>query len=84
MGYYKYVKAIGDGAIILKSAKHGEQVWTLCKLRKDNRCVVAEERILKGDEAYRPVTNGYNRMERISKVGMSILKAANEGASDEE
>lgn len=75
MGSYKYIKAIGDGVVVLKSSECGEQVWTLCKPRKDHQCVVAEERIRKGDEAYRPITNGYNRMERISKVGMMMLRS---------
>lgn len=76
---YKLVKILNDDVVIL-SSKYGVQVWSKITLRKDNICEVLGIPILQGSKAFRPSTNGYNRMHRISLIGMNgILKCKKMG-----
>lgn len=53
---------------LVKSERYGDQLWVLAKMRKGHDCVVTGEHIDKRVSAYRPVTNGYNRMDRIQRL----------------
>ena len=53
--------------------RHGVQLWSTCKARKVTRCEVTADPIKRGDTVWRPITNGYNRMQRISAEGMRHL-----------
>jgi len=64
---YSLIK-IGEGLYGLEHIRWGRQMWTICKVRKDHKCVMTEEPIKKGEQAYRPITNAGNRYERISKA----------------
>jgi hypothetical protein len=44
---------------------HDGMPWTLCKVRKATQCYVTGRPIACGDDAYRPITNGQNRMFRL-------------------
>lgn len=47
------------------SEEYGEQVWSLCRLRrhKESKCVICGKTL--GEFGFRPITNGYNRIHRI-------------------
>ncbi len=62
------IKYLDEGLIGLEHIRWGRQLWTICKIRKDHKCVITEKLIKKGEQAYRPITNGGNRYERISKA----------------
>ena len=75
---YKFIGAKFIGAMRADLAKtthpeYGNQLWSKCTVRKSWTCVVSKELIKKGYVAFRPITNGYNRMHRISLTGMAIL-----------
>ena len=74
--YYEYISHMGDGLEILLSLllRNKQDMWSLVKTRKYHKCMVTGDKIEKGEKAYRPVTNGYNRMDRISETGMQQLK----------
>lgn len=42
-----------------------QQPWTRAKLRKPSECERCRDPIAKGEHAWRPVTNQYNRMWRV-------------------
>ena len=67
MNLYKYevIFSPADGLMLITHPKHGRQLWARCKMRghKNSRCAICGAVV--GFEAFRPVTNGYNRMERI-------------------
>lgn len=44
---------------------YGRQLWTRVKLRKSRKCGRCSKELNSGNDAYSPVTNGYNRMERL-------------------
>jgi hypothetical protein len=48
-------------------------LWTLCKLRKPATCFATGEQMMVGEEAYRPITNGSDRMKRM-KPHLSHMK----------
>lgn len=72
MNDYKLIERISDELIRL-SSKYGDQIFALVKIRKARKCVETGIEIAKGNYAYRPITNGYNRMHRISIVGMKLI-----------
>lgn len=75
---YTLQKIISSDIIVLDGI-YGSKTWKRCRLRKDTECIETKIELSKGDEAYRPMSNGYDRMERISLVGMqSICSSANE------
>lgn len=49
-------------------------LWTRQKLRKSVKCAVTSRAIETGGQAWSPVTNGNNRMDRISDEGMTRLE----------
>lgn len=69
---YSLIAVRAAGIILLSHPKFGQQMWTLVKCRKHKRCVITDVDLYK-QEAFAPVTNGYNRMHRISPVGMHII-----------
>lgn len=60
------LKKLGDGLYGLEHIRWGRQLWTICKVRKGHVCVITGKPIKKGEQAYRPITNGGNRYERIA------------------
>ncbi len=77
---YTLVKVIGEGLVGLDHPEYGRQIWSRCKVRKIWDCKASEKRIRPGEGAWRPVTNGQNRMHRISNFGMNYLLDINEPA----
>ena len=61
---YAFVRRLAEGVVGLASS-HGQQLFTLNKLRKRTECAVCKGTLLPKDHAYSPITNGYNRMHRI-------------------
>jgi len=59
------IKRLGEGLYGLEHIQWGRQLWSKCKVRKDHKCVMTSKVIKKGEQAYRPITNGGNRYERI-------------------
>ena len=77
MTNYFFINTI-NGEMVFLNSKYGQQIWTLIKLRKDAICAEMNIKIPKGSMAYRPITNGYNRMERISELGMETIMKTTE------
>jgi hypothetical protein len=72
MKNYKFIQSPGKGLVVTYHPEYGEQIWSLVKVRKYKNCLFLGIP-LRGKEAYMPVTNLNNRMERISKEGMQKL-----------
>ena len=70
MTYYEFVKRLDDNIVVMSSEQYGEQLWSKCKTRKSFTCKEYNIKLPAGTMAYRPQTNGYNRMERISEHAM--------------
>lgn len=51
-------------------------VWSLVKLKKPRACKLCKETIACGAMAYRPLTNGYSRMERICQPCVEKVRQA--------
>ena len=70
MNYYLVysLKYLCEGLVGLEHIRWGRQLWSICKLRKDHKCVMTGAEIKKGEQAYRPITNAGNRYERIAKA----------------
>jgi hypothetical protein len=68
--YYRMysLKKLCEGLYSLEHIRWGRQLWSICKVRKDHKCVMTSEQIKKGEQAYRPITNGGNRYERIAQA----------------
>jgi len=62
---YTLVSIPGDGLALLSSARYGQQLWVQCKTRKAHQCRECGLICSAGTVMYRPLTNGYNRMERV-------------------
>lgn len=62
------LKQLSKGLYGLEHIKWGGQLWTICKVRKDHKCVITSKPIKKGEQAYRPITFSGNRYERIAKA----------------
>lgn len=62
------ITKFGDGLYGLAHIRFGKQLWSICKVRKDHKCVMTGKLIKKGGQAYRPITNAGNRYERIDKT----------------
>ncbi len=62
---YHIDMASTDGVALLTHPRFGRQVWVRSKLRKSCQCAVTGRPLHAGDSAYRPLTNQYNRMQRI-------------------
>ncbi|GAI53761.1 unnamed protein product [marine sediment metagenome] len=76
MAYYlKYsLTKLGEELYGLEHIRWGKQLWAMCKVRKDHVCVITGKPIKKGEDAYRPITNGGNRYERISPEFFEVNK----------
>lgn len=61
---YKLVDILADGLVAL-SSEYGKQLWCSCKTRKEHKCQECEQLFSIGSAMYRPITNGYNRMQRL-------------------
>ncbi len=61
---YKLSRVVSEGLILVVSLEYGEQIWHKATCRKHMKCSVSGRDLYK-KEAYRPETNGYNRMDRI-------------------
>lgn len=68
---YVSVKRLSKGLIGVNAGQYGHQMWVFCIARPRNRralsdiCRLCDAPILKGQEVFRPMTNGYNRGHRI-------------------
>ncbi len=70
---YEFVTRLDKNLVIMTSDKYGEQMWAKCKARKKFTCVQYGIEFASGSLAYRPQTNGYNRMERMSVQAMEKI-----------
>ena len=70
---YRLEKVINEGLVLLFHTAYGRQMWHTCTVRKRWECNVSGKYINSGEKAWRPITNGYNRMHRISNLGMARL-----------
>ena len=80
---YSNAIQVAEGLARVKHFRWGWQLWAEIKTRKEitnsgrpKRCAATGKIIVKGEFVYRPMTNGYNRMDRISKEGMKLLEAS--------
>ena len=62
---YKLTGALNEGVVRLESHQYGTQLWTRGRARKDCRCAGCSKNIAKKSDRFAPITNGYNRMERL-------------------
>jgi hypothetical protein len=63
---YSLIKRPAPGLAVLASEQHGQQLWTVGKMRGHMRiCEVCRRDLRSGVDAFRPMTNGYNRSRRI-------------------
>lgn len=55
------------GLLLIVDTSVGQQLWSLTNsgVRKTHTCQLCGRRILKGERAYRPITNQRNRMDRF-------------------
>ena len=74
MTNYILEQILSENIFVLNS-EYGSQIWTKITLRKDNICEQTKIKLIKGTRAYRPNTNGYNRMHRISEIAMNGICA---------
>lgn len=73
-GDYNYaIWRIPGSLATVKHWEEGDQLWVLVTVRKDHKCCVTGDAISKGSQAFRPITNLNNRMDRISMAGMIKL-----------
>ena len=72
MTIYTVEKVLNPNLIVLMSI-YGSQMWNKVTLRKNTTCEQIGIPLPKGTRAYRPHTNGYNRMDRISEPAMETL-----------
>lgn len=65
MTEYILVEILSDGLVGLFSDEYGRQLWSECRVRKQHKCQECGLLFPAGSMMYRPVTNGYNRMQRL-------------------
>ena len=71
---YYFDRRLGDGIVKL-FANGYRDLWTRVRIRgMDKRCMVTGEVLKSGVHAWRPITNGNNRMDRISDAGIKQLE----------
>lgn len=73
MTSYQFVKRMSEELVVLKSYLY-QDIWDRGTARKVSICQVTGEEIKKGDSSWRPITNGNNRMHRISDAGIKQLE----------
>jgi len=71
---YNLITIPGEGLALLSSEKHGRQLWAQCKTRKTHKCHECDTTYPVGTEMYRPITNGYNRMQRICAQCIQMMR----------
>lgn len=69
---YKVLSTCAE-LLALSCTRYPRQIWATAITRKNHICSVTGLVINKGAMCYRPLTNGYNRMDRICFKGMNIL-----------
>lgn len=71
---YLFVKRLADSLVKLQWSG-GTDLWTKGFVRgRPKSCAVFETTIKPGTKAWHPITNGYNRMDRISNAGILRLE----------
>jgi hypothetical protein len=65
---YQVRHANTEGIAMIHHPRYGAQVWTLCRLRRPQRCAATGRMMQAGDMAYRPNTNQRNRADRICEA----------------
>lgn len=75
MTIYNVIKILSKDLVVVNSIEYGNQMFSKVKLRKATTCQQTRIKIEKGQFAWRPQTNTYNRGERISLEGMISLIA---------
>lgn len=63
--------------IVLESRGFPPKIWTECTVRKEHNCIVCDGKIVIGQRAHRPITNGNNRMHRICPDCILKIRGAN-------
>ncbi len=73
---YEFKEQLNDEIVILDcvSDEYCNIIWTLCSTKKEHVCKYTGDTIPKGEKAFRPLTNGYNRMDRLSIKAIRQLK----------
>lgn len=65
-GDYILLERPGRGLLTTEHPRYGRQVWSRSRLRRHRNSPCAQcRREPLGEQAYRPIGNGMNRMERI-------------------
>jgi hypothetical protein len=70
---YKLAKRLAEGVVVLDHPKYGRTMWVTGKTRRSRtrrapNCEICKTELASGMLAWRPLTNGYNRMHRICVV----------------
>lgn len=69
---YTKIKNLSDELCVLSHPQYGEQVWSIVKVRKHKLCIYTHADLY-GQFAWSPITNGNNRMDRISTEAMNKI-----------
>jgi hypothetical protein len=75
MSDYRIIKVMSEVELyILSHPRYKDDIWSLTSkpIRTPKKCEVLNIPV-KGKRAFSPITNGYNRMHRISQAGMQEL-----------
>lgn len=73
MTNYKLIARMAEGVARLTSAAYGQQLWTVAKSRRPAECAHCCLTTEAGEQTWRPLTNGANRMHRICDECIGIL-----------
>lgn len=76
------IKVLDARIVGITHARYGRQLWVLMgvPIRKPQECTICEQRFGPGStKMFRPVTNGYNRMERICQRCITELVGVGDG-----
>ncbi len=65
MNHYVLERCLSNRLVALTHPKHGHALWTSAPTRKPTKCCECEQPITPPEHAWRPLTNGLNRMHRI-------------------
>jgi hypothetical protein len=77
---YTFAKRL-SATLVGLSSQYGEQLWAAITLRKNKDCFVCEIAMPRGGKAYRPITNGDNRMDRLCVSCVERLEKVSRGAT---
>lgn len=72
-----HVRILAPGAAIIESDMGVQRIWSVAKLRKDNTCSRCWAKLAKGAEAWRPLTFGDDRPNRICAPCYSDIRDGN-------